>query len=377
VRRPRILINALSLNKGGGGHSYLSNVLRELERDSRGFDFTVLAGADLAPPDGGGVAWERVNLPATGSKARVPVRVVYEQTCLPGRARAYDLLYCPADLAPVIVRTPTVVQLQNLHIYDQRFYGTLRLRALQRMVRAGLRHARRVLFSTRAAADSISRLIAVPAERVAVVPHGVSPESFDAEPSTAVPADRPPYLFLPASLERHKHVEVLIQCLPHLTDPRVQAWIAGTDAIDPSYAAELRHTAERLGLAPRVRFLGQVPYREILHYYRGALALAFTSHLETFGQPMLEAMLAETPVIAADIPTFREIAGDIALYFPPDDAVALARAVDRVQADPDTVKRRVTQGRARAAEFSWSRSVDRLCEVFDGVLREEAAGVAA
>jgi hypothetical protein len=51
--------------------------------------------------------------------------------------------------------------------------------------------------------------------------------------------------------------------------------------------------------------------------------------------------------------------------------------VDRVQADPDTVKRRVTQGRARAAEFSWSRSVDRLCEVFDGVLREEAAGVAA
>jgi glycosyltransferase involved in cell wall biosynthesis len=294
------------------------------------------------------------------------------------RARAYDLLYCPADLAPVIVRTPTVVQLQNLHIYDKRFYGTLRLHALERMVRAGLRHARRVLFSTRAAANRISERIAIPAERIAVVPHGVSPESFDAEPAAAgAPPDRPPYLFLPASLERHKRIEVLIQCLTHVSDPRIQAWIAGTDALDPPYAAELRRTVERLGLAARVRFLGQVPYREILHYYRGALALAFTSHLETFGQPMLEAMLAETPIIAADIPTFREIAGDIALYFPPDDAVALAREVDRVHADRDAAKRRVADGRARAAEFSWTRSVDRLCEVFEDVLREETTGVAA
>ena len=126
-----------------------------------------------------------------------------------------------------------------------------------------------------------------------------------------------------------------------------------------------------------MRFLGPVPYAEILHYYRGAVALAFTSHLETFGQPMLEAMLAETPIIAADIPTFREIAGDIALYFPPDDSVQLARAVDEVCHERDAAKERVARGRARAAEFSWKRSVDALCEVFDRGARRESSGAPA
>jgi glycosyltransferase involved in cell wall biosynthesis len=85
-------------------------------------------------------------------------------------------------------------------------------------------------------------------------------------------------------------------------------------------------------------------------------------------------MLAETPIVAADIPSFREIAGDIALYFPPDDPQGLARAVDEVRRDPAASRRRVERGAARAREFSWQRSVDRLCEVFHEVLARRRAG---
>jgi glycosyltransferase involved in cell wall biosynthesis len=371
VRRPRIVINALSLTPGGGGHSYLANVLRELSRDARGYEFSVVAGADLAGADAPGIVWTRVPLPRFGHAARVPMRVAYEQTVLPAHARAFDLLYCPADLVPALIRTPTVVQLQNLHIYDKRFYGTLRLHALERLVRAGLRRARRIVFSTRAAAESIAERIAIPDQRIAVVPHGVSYDSFDAGRSNGAPT--PPYLFLPASLERHKRVEVLIRSLQHVENPELEAWIAGTDTFDTGYAAELRRLAQRLGLASRVRFIGQVPYREILNYYRGSVALAFTSDLETFGQPMLEAMLAETPILAADIPAFREIAGDIAVYFAPDDAVGLARAADRVRRERDAAKGRIARGRARASEFSWKRSMDQLCQVFEEVFYEARA----
>lgn len=372
MRRPRILINALSLSQGGGGHSYLVNLLRELERDSRGLDFTVLSASEaLAARENGRIEWAKVRLPALGNAARVPLRVAYEEVVLPGRARRFDLLYCPADLAPAIAWTPTVVALRNLHIYDRRFYDTFRLHVLERLVQAGVRRARRVLFPTRAAAERISQRITIPAQRIAIVPHGVSLEPFEAGPArVARSSSQAPYLFLAASVERHKRIEVLIQSLQHVEDPRLEAWIAGTEALDPAYASELRRMVESLGLASRVRFLGPVPYSEILHYYRGALALAFPSHLETFGQPMLESMLAETPIIAADIPTFREIAGDIALYFPPDDPIGLARAADRVRRDPDAAKERVARGRARAAEFSWKRSVDGLCEVFDQVLGE-------
>jgi glycosyltransferase involved in cell wall biosynthesis len=376
VRRRRILINALSLTQGGGGQSYLVNLLRELDLDSHGLDFTVLTdSAMLAGTESAWIDYTRVRLPALGHPARVPFRVAYEEAVLPVRARQFDLLYCPADLAPAVAATPTVVALRNMHIYDQQFYATLRLNMLERLVRAGVRRARRILFPTRAAAQRISQRISIPANRIAIVPHGVSPEPFEVDPAMAAPAsDRKHYLFLAASVERHKRIEVLIQSLQHVEDPRLEAWIAGTEEIDPAYASELRRLAENLGLASRVRFLGPVPYSKILQYYRGALALAFPSRLETFGQPMLEAMLAETPIIAADIPTFREIAGDIPLYFPPDDPIALARAADRVRRERDAVKERISRGRARAAEFSWKRSVDGLCDVFDQVLGEHRGG---
>jgi glycosyltransferase involved in cell wall biosynthesis len=102
--------------------------------------------------------------------------------------------------------------------------------------------------------------------------------------------------------------------------------------------------------------------------YRGAVALVFPSLIETFGHPLLEAMLAGTPILAADIPAFREIAGDVALYFPPRDPVRLARLVDQMRRDSEATRARVERGFQRAQEFSWSRSVDRLCEVFDETL---------
>lgn len=374
----RVLVNALSLTQAGGGRSYLVNVLRELDRDSRGFEFTVLADAtQLSPEEARGIDVAHVRLPAAGG-ARLPLRVAYEEAGLPLRARRFDLLYCPADVAPAFAATPTIVALRNMHIYDHTYYDTFRTHMLNRLVRAGVRRARRVLFPTRAAAEKISQQIPIPPQRIAIVPHGVSPEAFESfESAPEAPAGTragKPYLFLAASLERHKRIEVLIRSLLHSEDPELEVWIAGSELPDPEHAAELHRLAQSLGLGERVRFLGHVPYRDILRYYRGALALAFTSLLETFGHPMLEAMLAGTPIIAADIPSFREIAGDIALYFQPDDPAALALAVDRLRRDPETAKSRVARGRARAAEFSWRRSVDRLCSVFDEVLAEGRRG---
>jgi glycosyltransferase involved in cell wall biosynthesis len=74
-----------------------------------------------------------------------------------------------------------------------------------------------------------------------------------------------------------------------------------------------------------------LPRREIFSYYRGAVALVFPSLLETFGHPLLEAMLAETPIVVSDIPTCREVGADVPLYFDSHDPVALAEAVVRIR----------------------------------------------
>ncbi len=368
----RVLINALTVIDGGG-RSYIVNLLRELNADSRGFRFTVLAASGrVSADDAGDVELRTIPLPSRSEWARLTPRLLYEQAVLPLTCRGFDLLYCVADMVPLAASVPTVVALRNLNIYDDRFYQTVRLRLLRRVVPAGLRRARRLVFPSRAAADLIQPRVRIAPERVAVVHHGIAPEAFDAGPPIE---SETPYLFLPAALERHKNMGVLIESLRYVRDGRLELWIAGQAETDPAYAAELRAGVERLGLRPRVRFLDPVPYREILRYHRGASAMVFPSLIETFGHPLLEAMLAETPIVAADIPAFREVAGEAALYFPPEDPRALAAAIDALSSDEGATRRRISAGRERAAFFSWRRSADALCEVFREALAE-ASGAA-
>lgn len=352
----------------GGGRSYVTNLLAELRRDARGFDWSMLAQpGQLDGIDTAGVEIRLVRIPQR--PARVVWRVAYEELVMPFASRSFDLLFCLADLCPRFSLAPAVVLLRNLNIYDRRWYDDARTRTLERLVRFGLPNARRILFPSQAAADLISGFIPVPRDRVRVVHYGVSPEAFGQAPSEGSGTR---FLFLPAAVEKHKNVGVLIECLQHVRDPELQVWIAGRSLLDPEHQQDLERRAAELGVAERVRFLGAVPYAEVLRYHARAAALVFPSFIETFGHPLLEAMLAGTPVIAADIPTFREIAGGAALYFPPSDAVALARAVDRLLDEPQATAERIAIGRELAETFSWRRSVDGLCDVFREVLGEGA-----
>lgn len=357
----RVLINALSVGEGGG-RTYIANVLRELSRDNRGFLFSLVAAEGaLSAQETAGVPVTNVRLPKTPRPARPLARILYEQIALPVRARKFDLMYCIGDLAPVAGGTKIVVALRNLNIYDRTYYDTPRLRLLRTMVGAGVRRANRIVVPTRAAASLIARELKVSPNRFSVVPHGVSGE-FAKQGERAEPER--PYFFLPASVERHKNIEVLLRALALLVDDDSQLLIAGGTETDPDYANHLRSLVSDLGLDQRVVFLGLVPYSRIAALYRGAIALVFPSLLETFGHPLVEAMLLGTPAVAADIPAFREIAGAAAQFFPPNDPEALAVILRRLRADPASAQPGIDAGRRRAQDFSWQRSVDDLCEVF-------------
>jgi len=78
---------------------------------------------------------------------------------------------------------------------------------------------------------------------------------------------------------------------------------------------------------------------ELAAFYRRARALVYPSVCEGFGLPLIEARHYGAPVIASDIPVFREIAGDTVRYFPALDDAALAdlmaEALASRQAPPD------------------------------------------
>ena len=65
-----------------------------------------------------------------------------------------------------------------------------------------------------------------------------------------------------------------------------------------------------------------------------ARALLFPSFAEGFGYPLIEALQMRLPVICADLPCFRELAGDLPTYLPPDDKAAWKAAIQAAAASP-------------------------------------------
>jgi glycosyltransferase involved in cell wall biosynthesis len=85
-------------------------------------------------------------------------------------------------------------------------------------------------------------------------------------------------------------------------------------------------------------------------------------------------MAAGVPVLAADIPVSREVAGDAALYVRHDDVAALAEAMARGLDDAELRSRMIAAGRQRAARFTWDASALAHLALFDELASPAQSG---
>lgn len=122
--------------------------------------------------------------------------------------------------------------------------------------------------------------------------------------------------------------------------------------------------------APWLSMLGRVSDGELRALYENAALFVFPSIYEGFGVPPLEAMALGCPVVSADTSAMPEVLGDAAAFFRGGEAADCAARMARVLAlGPEGRQRMADAGRARAAEYRWHRSADRL----GNILREMGA----
>lgn len=117
-----------------------------------------------------------------------------------------------------------------------------------------------------------------------------------------------------------------------------------------------------------VVFHNGVTDEEYAALLRTATALASLSRAEGYGLPLVEAMSLGTPVITSDIPIFREVGGDAALYVDPASPRQFADAVRTLQ-QPGDWEDASRKSVARAAEFSWDESARQLVDVAAEVMK--------
>jgi rhamnosyl/mannosyltransferase len=136
----------------------------------------------------------------------------------------------------------------------------------------------------------------------------------------------------------------------------------------------LKRAAAAAGVQQRVRFAGYIPEGELVAYYAACdvFVLPSTDRSEAFGLVQLEAMHCGKPVVSTRLGTGVEFVnqdGGTGLLVPPNDAPALAAAINKLLADPALRARMGDAGRARVAEvFSMQEMIESTMDIYRRVL---------
>ena len=136
------------------------------------------------------------------------------------------------------------------------------------------------------------------------------------------------YFFLPNQFWVHKNHQVVIEALRLLRKNGINATVLSTgsttDYRQPEYSAELLSKVKQLDLCEAFRPLGVVPYHDLLSLMHHSLAVINPSFYEGWSTTVEEAKALKKVVILSDIPVHREQSPASAMFFDPDDPLALS-----------------------------------------------------
>jgi len=210
------------------------------------------------------------------------------------------------------------------------------------------RVAARLIANSNASADALRPWLPEPS-RLDVVPNGVDLAGFQA--GARAGASTVVVGMVGNLTSRTKKHHLLIEAAARL--PRelaVEVRIYGHDAAGDAYAAGLRAQVSQAGLGGRVHFAG---FSDPARIMAELDLLVHPADNESFGRVVIEAMAAGLPVVGVRGGGVGEIVvhGETGLLAPPDDAAALALAIERLARDPALRARLGAAGRRRAEQL--------------------------
>lgn len=323
--------------------------------------------------------------PLTNAPNASETRIAAEPNSLwtvlwPGRYASFagvDLFHGPHNILPCNIPCPSVVTMHDVLPLEHPRLSFVRwsqrikrLYYVQAQWRA-LHHASRVIVTTAAMADRLKVLCPGIGPRLDVVPLGVGERfrpAVDQEGTGKRAAEltgfRSPYLLVVGQYAPNKRHRVALHAFAQrIPKPCRLIFVQRQTRRSP-----LKKLAEQLGVADHITWFPHLDLDDLITLYQGATALVQPSIYEGFGLPLLEAMACGCPVVATDMPMFREVIGRAGIFAPGDDIAAFGSALASILDSPARRDDLRAAGIERARGFTW----DRCAEQTLGVLHAAA-----
>lgn len=349
-----VVINGLHA-KSGGGVTYLRNILPELARlpDVEVHLFLHKDQFDLFYPIN-----ENVRVTLFSFRPTFIRTLVWEQLALPMLAWALGahVVFSPANYGPIFARNHVILLRNAVSVIKL----TRRLRPVMYWLGLTVGTFLSLLTARKAIAVSgyAKKLLSfglhnVLNDKLEVVYHGTRQD----RPKWERSGGREPYLLAVSDIYIQKNYSRLLRAHALIVArfPDLRLVIAGQE-VDPVYARSLYKLSDELGLGESVIFKGHVGTDELFELYRKCRAFVFPSVIETFGNPLLEAMAVGVPIACSWEAAMPEVLGDAGVKFDPWDHEDMARQIEKLLGDETLSARLGELARERARAFEWSNT---------------------
>jgi glycosyltransferase involved in cell wall biosynthesis len=284
-----------------------------------------------------------------------------------------DVFHSPHNVLPrkipcaSVVTIHDVMSIEHPDLHLPRIERAFKSKYYQQAVWRALSEATRLITPTKATADRICALAPDAGKRMSVIWEAPDtcfgpPDDLETARKEAarIIGNESPYLLLVGvNIPTKRHDLAIAAFAKTVPRPWRLVLLQSRRSSD-----ELVRLASRLDVADRLVWLEAVNRENVVKLIQGAGALVQPSNYEGFGLPVVEAMASGCPVVASDIPAFREITAGAALLVPPDDVDRLATALLDLVKSPDLRRSLSEQGLSRSRDFSWDQCARETLDVY-------------
>lgn len=203
--------------------------------------------------------------------------------------------------------------------------------------------------------------------RIEVVHNGIDHTRFrpDVDTHSQMNTSGPIILFV-GRLSEGKRPQDALVAFDKIRDvfPESSLYMCG----DGPLYEELLAKSSKLNCRDSVHFLGNIGYKNMPSIFSAADVLLLTSRMEGFPRVILEALAAETPVVASELEQITNLVEQTGRTAPIGDTDAFAEGIMSLLENEDTRQFLGRRGREIIKEeFSWSETVDEVTKVTEEI----------
>jgi phosphatidyl-myo-inositol alpha-mannosyltransferase len=347
------MICPYSLSVPGGVQAQVMGLSRELRK--MGIEVRVLAPCD-GPPPATFVTPLGNSLPTSANGSMAPLAP--DASCSLRTMRAlgdeqFDVLHLHEPFIPGPTQTAMLLHPSPVVATFHAAGESASYKYLRPAIKPAAHNIAHAVAVSKDAAKLVQRYIGGNYE---ILYNGVELDAYRAAPPHPTTG---PTIFFCGRHEERKGLDVLLAAIRQL-GPEVRVWVGSTGPDTARLRAEF-------GDDPRIEWLGRLTDADKMARLRGADVFCAPSlYGESFGVVLIEAMAAETAIVASGLDGYRNVATNEvdALLVEPGNVDALAAALGRALTEPGLTARLQEAGSVRAEDFSMTALAKHYADIY-------------